>query len=42
MKDKALTVGVVRRLDLKLSEREGIALQKSINALRQAIDSVKF
>ena len=34
--------GVVRRLDLKLSEREGIALQKSINALRQAIDSIKF
>ncbi len=32
--------GVVRRLDLKISEREGIELQKSINALRKAIDHV--
>ena len=34
--------GVIRRLDLKLSEREGIKLQKSINALREAISSVKL
>lgn len=33
--------GVVRRLDLKLSEKEGIALQKSINVLKKAINSVK-
>ena len=33
--------GVVRRLDLKISEKEGIALQKSINALKKAIKSVK-
>ena len=32
--------GVVRRLDLRISEREGIELQKSINALRKAIDHV--
>ncbi len=34
--------GVIRRLDLNLSEQEGIALQKSINSLKQAISSVKF
>ncbi len=34
--------GVVRRLDLKISENEGIKLQKSINVLREAIDSVKI
>lgn len=34
--------GVVRRLDLKLSEKEGIALQKSINTLKKAIDSIKL
>lgn len=33
--------GVVRRLDLKISENEGVELQKSINVLRAAIDSVK-
>ncbi len=33
--------GVIRRLDLKISEKEGIALQKSINALKKAIKSVK-
>lgn len=33
--------GVVRRLDLKISEREGIDLQKSINTLKKAINSVK-
>lgn len=32
--------GVIRRLDLKLSEPEGISLQKSINTLREAINSV--
>ena len=34
--------GIQRRLDLKISEHEGIALQKSINTLKQAISSVKF
>ena len=34
--------GIVRRLDLKLSEKEGIELQKSINALKKAIKSVKY
>ena len=34
--------GVVRRLDLKISEEEGILLQKSINTLRDAIKSVKI
>lgn len=34
--------GVIRRLDLNLSEQEGVALQKSINALKQAISSVKL
>ena len=34
--------GVIRRLDLKLSEHEGIELQKSINALQKAISSVKI
>ena len=34
--------GVVRRLDLKISEKEGIELQKSINALKKAIKSVKL
>ena len=33
--------GVVRRLDLKISEEEGLLLQKSINALKGAIDSVE-
>lgn len=32
--------GVIRRLDLKISEKEGIDLQKSINVLREAIESV--
>ena len=31
--------GVIRRLDLKISEKEGIELQKSINTLRKAIKS---
>lgn len=31
--------GVMRRLDLKLSEHEGVELQKSINALKKAIAS---
>lgn len=34
--------GVVRRLDLKISENEGMELQKSINALKKAIKSVKI
>ena len=34
--------GIIRRLDLKLSEKEGLALQKSINALKKAIKSVKI
>lgn len=34
--------GVVRRLDVRLSEWEGIALQKSVNVLRSAIKSVNF
>ena len=33
--------GVVRRLDLKLSEKEGVTLQKSINVLKKAISSIK-
>ena len=33
--------GVLRRLDLKISENEGISLQKSINALGEAIRSVE-
>jgi L-lactate dehydrogenase len=34
--------GVLRRLDLRISEREGIALQKSINILKKNISSVKL
>lgn len=34
--------GVIRRLDIKLSENEGVKLQKSINALQKAIKSVKL
>ncbi len=34
--------GVIRRLDLKISEHEGVELQKSINALKKAISSVKL
>ena len=34
--------GVMRRLDLKISEREGVELQKSINALKKAISSVHY
>jgi L-lactate dehydrogenase len=34
--------GVIRRLDLKLSEREGIELQKSINVLKKSINSIKY
>ena len=34
--------GVIRRLDLKLSEHEGVELQQSINALQKAISSVKI
>ena len=34
--------GIIRRLDLKPSEHEGVELQKSINALKKAISSVHF
>ena len=34
--------GVVRRLDLKISEKEGLNLQKSINTLKKAINSVEI
>lgn len=34
--------GIIRRLDLKLSELEGIALQKSINILKSAQKSLKL
>lgn len=34
--------GVLRRLDLKISEHEGVELQKSINVLRNAIKKVKI
>lgn len=34
--------GVMRRLDLKISEEEGILLQKSINTLKNAIESCKI
>lgn len=34
--------GVIRRLDLKISEKEGLELQKSINTLKKAIDSAKL
>lgn len=34
--------GVVRRLDTKISEKEGVMLQKSINALKKAIKLVKI
>ena len=33
--------GVVRRIELKLSEKEGIKLQKSINAIKSAISELK-
>ncbi|MBQ3296580.1 L-lactate dehydrogenase [Candidatus Saccharibacteria bacterium] len=32
--------GAIRRLDLKISEKEGISLQKSINTLKKAIASI--
>lgn len=34
--------GVLRRLDLRLTEKEGIALQKSINTLRKSIKSIQI
>ena len=34
--------GVIRRLDVKLSEKEGIDLQKSINVLKNAQSKIKF
>ena len=32
--------GIIRRLDLKLSEKEGVKLQESINAIKKATQSV--
>jgi L-lactate dehydrogenase len=34
--------GVIRRLDIKISEKEGIELQKSINTLKDAIAQIKY
>ena len=34
--------GVIRRLDIKLTEKEGVSLQKSINVLKKAIKSVNI
>lgn len=34
--------GIVRRLDVKLSEKEGVELQKSINVLKNAISKIKY
>lgn len=34
--------GVIRRLDVKISEKEGVELQKSINTLKKAISQVKY
>ncbi|MBR2710566.1 L-lactate dehydrogenase [Candidatus Saccharibacteria bacterium] len=34
--------GVIRRLDVKISEREGVELQKSVNVLRGAISKIKI
>lgn len=34
--------GALRRLDLKISEHEGVELQKSINTLKHAISSVRI
>ncbi len=34
--------GVLRRIDLQISEREGIRLQKSINVLKEAIASMRL
>jgi L-lactate dehydrogenase len=34
--------GIVRRLDLIISEKEGVALQKSINVLKDAISQIKY
>ncbi|MBR3132317.1 L-lactate dehydrogenase [Candidatus Saccharibacteria bacterium] len=34
--------GIIRRLDLKLSEHEGVELQKSINTLKKAIRTIKL
>ena len=34
--------GAIRRLDIKISEKEGMELQKSINTLKDAQDKIKF
>ena len=34
--------GIIRRLDIKISEKEGIELQKSINVLKDAISQIKY
>ena len=33
--------GIVRKIELKLTEKEGIKLQKSINAIKSAISELK-
>lgn len=35
-------VGAIRRLDMRISEREGVELQKSINVLKEAIKTIKL
>ncbi|MDO4752735.1 MAG: L-lactate dehydrogenase [Candidatus Saccharibacteria bacterium] len=35
-------MGIIRRLDLGISEKEGMELQKSINTLKKAINSVEI
>ena len=34
--------GVIRRLDVRISEQEGIELQKSINVLKSAQNKIKL
>lgn len=34
--------GAIRRLDLQITEKEGITLQKSVNVLKKAISSIKL
>ncbi len=34
--------GIIRRLDLQLTEEEGVKLQESINALKEAIKIIKY
>ena len=34
--------GIIRRLDLQLSEKEGVELQESINAIKKSLKTVKY